>query len=777
MTEDGIALGNPMKHMSTDLTWKAELQGKLPSDLEQEIDVFETQIELRKQGKLDDKIFAETRLRRGAYGQRYDNGMRHDGEATRTLAFPSGDLTKGPETMWDAPGMMRIKIPMGRVSADQMDLMAELAEEYSDAILHVTTRQDIQLHFIHIEDTPALMRRLASVGITTREACGNSVRNVTACQFAGVCNDQSFDVTPYAHALTYYLLGHKDVQDFGRKFKIAFSGCYDHACGLAHIHDIGAVAITREVDGEIKRGFTLYVGGGLGAVPHEAKVLEEFVSEEELLPLCQAVCRVFARLGERKNRARARLKFVVSKMGIEEFRKVVSEERATIPHDERWTTYLGDLGITEETPLKPGKALAEGIFPKGFRPWRETNVRPQAQPGYVVATVRMPLGDITSDQARKLADIARRFTGDTMRLTVEQNMVYRWLPEADLPAFYRALEAIGLADAGASTISDITACPGTDTCKLGISASRGLARVLEEGLANKLPDLPTETHQLRIKASGCFNSCGQHHIADIGFLGVSRNVGGRRVSHFQLVVGGQWAKNGGAYGLAIGAFPAKRVPDVVDRMIAIWNEQREGEETLTDFIKRTGRAKLRKALDDLRHVPAYEEDPSFYVDWGDAREYTIGDIGVGECAGEVVSLVEFGLADSEREVFEAQVQLDEGRDGKAAELAYGAMLRAAKALISEQNIDITDDADSIVGEFRTRFHDTKVFHDPFAGAKFANFLLRQYNERKEQNGNGVGNGASNGADREKAHQTIEEAQLFIEAAHACYDRMQSAAQG
>ncbi len=748
--------------MTTTPTWKQQLEAAMPEELAREIDVFETQIELRKQGKMDEKLFAETRLRRGVYGQRYDNGQRHDGVASQTLNFPCGELTKGPETVWDAPGMMRIKIPMGCMSADQIDVMAELAEEYSDAILHVTTRQDIQLHFVHIEDSPALMRRLAAVGITTREACGNSVRNITACQFAGVCNDQSFDVTPYAHALTYYLLGHNDIQDFGRKFKIAFSGCYEHACGLVHIHDIGAVAVKKTVDGQEKRGFTLYVGGGLGSVPHQAKVLEEFVSEEELLPLCQAVCRVFARLGERKNRARARLKFVVSKLGIEEFRKVVAEERAQIPADERWSAYLDHLDVTEEKPLKPGAKLAEGIFPKGFRPWRETNVRPQAQDGYVVATVRLPLGDLTSDQARYLADMARRYTGDTVRLTVEQNLVFRWLPEADLPDFYRDLSQVGLHEAGAGTVQDITACPGTDTCKLGISASRGLAGVLEEKLAKTRESLPQAAQALRIKTSGCFNSCGQHHIADIGFLGVSRNVSGRRVAHFQLVVGGQWSQNGGSYGLAVGAFPSKRVPDVIDRMIGLWTDGREGDESLQDFITRTGRAKLRKALDDLRAVPSYEEDPSFYVDWGDAREYTIGDIGVGECAGEVVSFTDFGLADSEREVFEAQEQLEEGDAERAAELAYSAMLEAAKALIRVYNIDIGNDGAAIVSEFKTRFHDTKLFHDKYAGAKFANFLFRVHDERSNKAA----------IDAESAHQNIEEAQLFLEAAHACYDRLQ-----
>src|SRR4051794_9854785 len=254
--------------MSNEL-WKEKLVPRISEQLNREIDQFEAQIALRKLGKIDEKLFAETRLRRGAYGQRYDNGHRHDGITTQDLPYPP--LTKGPETFWDAPGMQRIKIPFGALSAEQMDLLADLAEEYSDGICHVTTRQDIQLHFIHIEDTPTIFRRLAAVGITTREACGNSVRNVTACPKAGVCKGEVFDVTPYAKAAAYYLLGHPDTQDFGRKFKIAFSGCEHEACALVSIHDLGGIATTRVVNGKTQRGFKVFVGGGLGAVPHQAK--------------------------------------------------------------------------------------------------------------------------------------------------------------------------------------------------------------------------------------------------------------------------------------------------------------------------------------------------------------------------------------------------------------------------------------------------------------------------------------------------------------------------
>ncbi len=748
--------------MAGAISWKAKLAGRIRADWATEIDVFETQLALKRQGKIDDKLFAETRLRRGVYGQRYDNGQRHDGSRSRALAFPS-DLTKGPGTLWDAPGMMRIKIPLGAISADQLDVLAELAEEYSDSILHVTTRQDIQLHFVHLDDTPDLMRRLAAVGITTREACGNSVRNVTACPYSGVCQGEQFDVTPHAHALAFFLLGHDDTQDFGRKFKIAFSGCEDGSCGLTNIHDIGCIATTREVEGETRRGFRFYVGGGLGAVPQAAKLLDEFVPEAELLPLAQAVCRVFSQLGERENRARARLKFVVKKLGIETFAKRVREERDKLRPDPRWTAHLADIGRLEERPLRVGAALDGPPLSEGFEAWRRTNVRAQRQSGYVAATIALPLGDFTSDQARGVADVMRRFTGDTLRATVDQNLVVRWLPETDLPSFHAMLRELGLAEPGADTIRDVTSCPGTDTCKLGISSSRGLAVELRRRL-NVAGSRPGPVQDLRVKCSGCFNACGQHHIADLGFLGVSRNVGGRRVPHFQLVIGGQYRQNGGAFGLAIGAVPSKRVPDLLEAVTTRFAAERDEDESFQAWVGRFGRKEWRKLVDRFTHVPPYEQDPSYYADWGDPREYTIGDIGVGECAGEVVGFTDMELQASEREVFEAQVQLDDGSPGEAARRAYRAMLVAARALTRRRNANVGDAPDEVVREFRSHLYDTKVFHDPHAGGKFAHYLFQAHEQ------------GTKGESHESAHQLIEEAQLFVEAAHQCYQRMTEAGQ-
>ena len=741
------------------MTWKAQLADRIPTTLATEVDRFESQIALRRQGKVDEKIFAETRLRRGVYGQRYDNGQRNDGTGPKPLDLPSHGLTKGPETIWDAPGMQRIKIPFGGVTPNQMDTLADLAEEYSDGVVHITTRQDVQLHYVHIDDTPDLMRRLAAVGITTREACGNTVRNVTACPIAGVCRDETFDVTPYANDCSRFLLGHPDAQDFGRKFKVAFSGCAQHACGLVSMHDLGLIARTRVIDGVEQRGFETYVGGGLGAVPHQAKLFDEFLPEAELLPIAQAISRVFARLGEKKNRARARIKFLVAQLGLEEFKRRVLAERASLPTDERWSAHLPDVGLRTETPSQPGTPPSGGPRPEGFDAWARTNVYRQRQTGYAVATVNLPLGDLTSAQLRRLAAIARRYVGDTVRTTVEQNIVLRWVSETDLPSLYRDLRAIGLAAAGAGTIADITACPGTDTCKLGIASSRGLAAELQTRLQGQIGALDPAVEGLRIKTSGCFNSCGQHHVADLGLYGVSRTIGSYQVPHFQLVLGGKWLENGGEYGLATGAIPSKRVPEAIARITERFVADRRPDETFQTYTKRIGKRALKELVADLAAVPSHDEQPEFYADWGDPREFTLGDMGVGECAGEVVSLAEFDLAAAEAQVFEAQVRLEEGDVTQADALAYGAMLLAAKGLVKTELTDVGDDPDDIVREFRSRFFDTEVFFDTYAGGKFAMYLFRRHDA----------------ADRpdtaEAARQLIEEAQLFLEASHTCQARV------
>jgi sulfite reductase (ferredoxin) len=738
--------------------WKENLSGKLPEDLAHEVDIFETELGLRKQGKLDERLMAETRLRRGVYGQRYDNGQRHDGKRVQEFAYPSERLTKGPNTLWDAPGMQRIKIPAGGLNAAQLETLAELAEEYSDGIAHITTRQDFQLHYVHIDDTPTIMRRLAAANITTREACGNTVRNITACPFAGVCQDEVFDVTPYAHALSRFLLGHPDCLSFGRKFKPSFSGCVQHACGLANMHDLGLVGLTRTENGKEIRGFAMYVGGGLGTVPYQAKLFHPFLPPEELLPISQSIARVFARLGEKKNRNRARLKFLIHDLGIEKFKELVWEERKTLPPDPRWTEYLETAKAWEEKPLHtPGETPASAS--EAFQQWCKTNIRPQRQAGYSTVTATLPLGDISASQLRPLADIVRRFTRETIRTTVEQNFVIRWVSNRDLADIYEALDAVGLGEPGAGTIVDIVTCPGTDTCKLGISSSRGLAAELRKQLAQRSFAMDAAVQNLHIKISGCFNSCGQHHVCDLGFYGVSRKMAGFAVPHFQVVLGGEWDNNAGSYGLPVVAVPTKNIPQVVTRLTSRYVANRKSGESFKDFVKRIGKVEIKTLLEDLTRLPADSADRSFFSDWGDPREYSLGDMGVGECAGEVVSAIEFDLAAAEREVFEAQLDLERGNFPQAAQTAYLAMIHAAKALVRVELPNVPNDPDRIVREFTTRFYDTQKFFDSFAGGKFAQYLFAAHAS------------SSQPASPDSARYLIDEAQLFVDASHACYNRL------
>jgi sulfite reductase (ferredoxin) len=558
------------------------------------------------------------------------------------------------------------------------------------------------------------------------------------------------------------MLGHPDAQNFGRKFKPSFSGCAQHACGLATMHDMGMIAEVREIDGQPTRGFRVVVGGGLGAVPRQAKLFEEFLPPEELLPTAQAMARVFGQHGEKRMRSRARLKFLIDKWGVEKFKEEVSAERQKLKQDPRWTDYLNQVEHQQEQPSRPPGPVSDASGNERFARWLKTNVRDQRQEGYATATVALPLGDISADQLRGLADIVRQFTPGTIRTTVEQNIVIRWVSKADLLPLFEALDAAGLGDPGACQILDIVACPGTDTCKLGISSSRGLAAELRKRLDEKCFQMDQALQNLHIKISGCFNSCGQHHVADIGFYGANRTIKGYKVPHFQVILGGQWEQNAGSYGLPIVAIPSKRIPDALERITGYYLREKQVSESFLEFVARVGKAPIRQALDDLTHAPPdHEQDPDFYADWADPRQYSIGDIGKGECAGEVVTQYEFEMTGAERMVFGAQIHLDGGNPQQAGHDAYAAMIRAAKALVQMQYDDVTDDPGEVVEEFKERFYDTEVFFDRFAGAKFADYLLESHENTAQP------------FTLDSARHRIEEAQLFIEAVHSCYNRIRS----
>ena len=701
----------------------------LSEQAREEIDIFETELNRFLDGQMPEKVFLEFRLRHGVYGQRQDGTQ-----------------------------MLRIKIPLGMLTASQCEVLADLSEEYADSISHITTRQDVQYHFVDILDTPNIMRRLASTGITTKEACGNTVRNVTCCPDAGVCADEVFDVTPHARAMAYFLLRHPDAQNFGRKFKISFSGCAQHHCGLARIHDIGAISASREVDGETVEGFAVYVGGGLGAVPHQAQLYSDFVPADEMLPLAQAIARVFARLGEKHKRARARMKFLVANLGIDEFRKNIEEELARLPEDSLREQIMTEAHSQKEEPLKPPSELDLGApgIDGNFRAWHRHNVRAQAQEGYSMVTVSLALGDLTANQLRGVGTISRKYIKDTIRATVPQNLLLRWVSNEDLPALYKDLEDLRLAAPLADSVADITACPGTDSCKLGIASSRGLAGVLHrqftadavsgEGMGDGDGGLRDD---ITIKISGCFNSCAQHHIANIGFFGTSKRKSGRVAPLFQVILGGTAENNADSYGLMVGKVPAHRAPEVIHKLTSIYDSEKQDSESFRNCMERLGKARIHEELEEFSEVGENEAD---FFDNRQPWEY-IKEVGQGECAGEMVDQAEFMLDDAERLIFEASLHLEAEKTQDAAKVSFEGMVKAADGLLSTRGLLLSDNYDT-QAEFQKHFIDTGEFH-----IGVAEYFAKAHGEEDEA------------VTPERSRQRVEESNLFIEEAHVIYSRM------
>ncbi|MCS6869707.1 MAG: nitrite/sulfite reductase [Thermus sp.] len=572
----------------------------LPEVVEAEIRYLEAMIARLEAGEADPEDFRVYRLKNGIYG-----------------------IRGRPEHH-----MIRIKLPVGRITPEGLRVLAEVAERYAEnRLAHVTTRQAVQLHHVHRRDVPQVLRMVNAVGLTTREACGHSIRAITCCPYAGVSPEEAFDVTPYAEQAYRYFLRHPVGQNLPRKFKIAFEGCAsDHA--RTPIHDIGVVA-AREGG---KRGFRIYVGGGLGAAPMSAELLEPFTPEEDLLPTLLAIIRLFDRYGNRKVLTQARLKFLVKKWGIAAFREAVREERRVV----RLTASGADLEAwtppqDPPPPRLPNPPRKPFSFAPGFDAWRRTNLFRQKQEGFYTVTVRLPLGDITPEGLRALADLAETYAGE-VRSAISQNLLLRHVPEEALGGLYEALLQAGLAHADAHTLLDITRCPGADTCNLALTRSRGLAQALEERLRALPLAQDPGAKAVSLKISGCPNSCGQHPIADIGFYGSSRKVGEREVPHYVLLLGGRTREGEARFGQVVGRIPARRVPEAVERILRRYLEERENGEGFQAYLDRVGVASFKAILEEFQEVPPYEEAPEFYQDLGGEGEAFSVRLGRGECA-------------------------------------------------------------------------------------------------------------------------------------------------
>ncbi len=570
---------------------------KLSPEVQAEIQRFEENIRLLKAGRMDPDDFRKFRLNNGIYGIR--------GYADKQ--------------------MVRVKVPFGELTPDQLEGLADITEDHAPLKLaHVTTRQNFQIHLVPLDATPEIMRRLAESCMTTREACGNTVRNVTACPYSGTHPDQVFDVTPYARAAFAHFLRKPLNANLPRKFKIAFESCpVDHA--LTPIHDLGFTAKIK--DG--RRGFRVFAGGGLGATPQVAIPLEEFMPAELLLPTVEAVIRLFDRYGERKDKMHARLKFLVKKWGAEEFRSRVLAERAVV-----LATRSGAVDysypVEEERPPAPPSGIPAGPAAPGFERWKATNVSKQPQAGYSWATVVLPLGDITVKQMRDLAAIARKFCGGRMRTTVEQNIILRWVKDEHLAALHAELSRAGLDAAGANRFSDVTRCPGADTCQIAVTKSRELAKAVgalfTDGLAQD-----ADMEGVHVKISGCTNSCGQHHIGTVGFYGTYRKIGERAVPHYMMLIGGSTREGEARFGQVVAPIPARRVPEALKKLVALYKKEKQGNETFEAYLNRVGKARVKEEVQEFTQLPPYEQNPTLYFDWGDTTDFK-AEVGVGECA-------------------------------------------------------------------------------------------------------------------------------------------------
>jgi sulfite reductase (ferredoxin) len=569
-----------------------------------EIDNFEREAQAFLEGGGLGDDFRPFRLQHGIYGQRQDDAQ-----------------------------MIRVKIPHGTMTADQMDVLGVIAKDYTPRdVGHVTTRQDFQFHYVKLEKVPEVMRMMAEVGLTTREACGNTVRNVTADHMSGVCEDTVFDITPYAEATARFFLRHPSCQRLPRKFKIAFSAC-EHDHGLVPIHDLGATAVLR--DGQ--RGFRVTIGGGLGAAPFIAQVLDDFVPEHELLRVIEATIRIFDRHGERKNRNKARIKFVVKKYGMDETRRLILEELATLPPAENGNYRDPDWSFLEEEASHPSAASLgqNGHAPKpGFEAWKRTNALRQKQDGFRMVYILLPIGDLSSAQFHAIADLSRKYAGGKLRTAVNQNMVLRWVHEEDLPSLHAELVDAGLAEDGVLTLTDVMTCPGADTCSLGVTSSKGLGTALRDKLIEQNGHLKSDplVEQIRIKISGCPNSCGHHHIADIGFYGNAVRSGERMVPSFSMLIAGKGDGADARIAQHVMKIAAKRIPDAVLALIEQYQHERNEGEPFGDWALRMGTGYIKEAMSEYATMPKYEDDPMAFVDWGAFKLFSLEDMGEGECA-------------------------------------------------------------------------------------------------------------------------------------------------
>ncbi len=648
-------------------SFRTELENPL---VEKDIIELEEKIQAFRNGTLHEDKFRSLRLARGVYGQR-QQGVQ----------------------------MVRIKLPFGKLTTKQLLRIADISDEYSNGNLHLTTRQDIQIHHVSLDATPELWAKLEQDDITLREACGNTVRNITASAVAGIDPKEPFDVSPYADAMFRYFLRKPFGQELGRKLKFAFSS-NDEDTAYTFMHDLGFIPKVKIIDGQIVRGFKVLIGGGLGAQPFLAKVAFEFLEEYQLIPFTEAVVRVFDRHGERLSRHKARIKYLINKIGVEEFLRLTAEERLAlnvksykidreaVPSKER---YINSSFTTFKVSDDPE-----------YKDWLVTNVFEQKQQGYYGVFIKISLGNIDTTTARKLAEVVDTYATDDIRITVNQGLLLKFVPKGALPALFKALSKLGLATVGFDSVADITACPGTDTCNLGISSSTGISKELERVITEEYPELQFN-NDIKIKISGCMNSCGQHALAQIGFHGSSFKNGNNVVPALQLVLGGGVLGNGeGRIADKIIKVPSKRGPAVLRTLLDDFEKNAVEGEYFNNYYDKKGKDYFYQLLKPHADNSTLVADD--YIDWGHTEQFKT-EIGVGECAGVLIDLVATLIFEAEEKLDWAKASLADRLYADSIYHSYAAIISSAKALLLDKSMP-TNTHHGIINDFDKQYVET-----------------------------------------------------------------------
>lgn len=640
----------------------------ISTEAQADISELKDKIQSFKLGQIPEERFKAFRLARGVYGQR-QQGVQ----------------------------MFRSKLPFGKITPDQLERFADLAEQYTNSNLHLTTRQNIQLHYVKLDDSPIIWEKLEEVGVTSKEACGNTVRNVTASPYAGIDPEEPFDVAPYAYAVFEYFLRNPICQEMGRKVKIAFSSSKADAA-FTYIHDFGF--IPKIQNGAY--GFEVIIGGGLGAQSFMGLKAYDFLPQDELIPFIEAGLRVFDRFGERERRHKARMKYLIEPkkgLGLDGFLALVEEERLALKNKTyKINTKKVITKIPEDQPMLGVESVE---VDEGYDQWYKTNVFEQKQEGFYAIKVRIPLGDIKSPKARILANIARKYAAEDMRLTLNQGVLLKFVRAENIPAVYNELKELGFGEAGFDTLADVTACPGTDTCNLGVTNSTALALELEKLIKNDFPHLVDET-LIKIKISGCMNSCGQHMVGNIGFHGSSIKNGDKIAPAMQVVIGGGVDPDGKGYiAEKVVKIPTKRIPEAVTVLLNDFEEKATDEEYFNAYFRRQGKRYFYDLLKHLADVKTLADED--YQDWGKVDDF-VPEIGVGECAGVMMDLVGTIINDAAERLEKGKTAYGEGKWADAIYYAYNTLVIGAKAILLSKDVQCNTHH-GIIEDFQTKVVD------------------------------------------------------------------------